>query len=81
MPTPHPERPEFYTTVTRAAISIFEAIAVVTSALSTMINETLAVHTSRGPMAVFTRTREALYLVLIDRMNNIQQQDSEGDAD
>ena len=33
-------------------------------------------------MPVFTRAREALYLGFrIDRVNNIQQQDSRGDAD
>jgi hypothetical protein len=52
MPTPLPKRPEFCTTVTRAAITILETISMVTSALGTMIRETFAVHTCMTSEAV-----------------------------
>jgi hypothetical protein len=52
MPTPLPKRPEFCMTVTRAAITILEAIAVVTSTLSIMLRETFAVHTCMTSEAV-----------------------------
>jgi hypothetical protein len=40
-----------------------------------------SVHHLGGPMTVFTRAREALYLGFrIDCVNNTQQQDSKGDA-